>query len=211
MHRRAADALSLACPQPASVHLLTLRLPPRLPCRSTIRSRPTSSPVYLAKQVATVSKRKRGRVGVSTRVRGDLESHNHWNKGISSALRFMRAMQTCARLHRRSSSPSRRRDARSECVERRLCRAGAQSQWPSVGPFARRLELEAQTRAASHATCVQTHRSHRCCHSHRVRVMVSAAVCACVQYEFLVCVMSIRRRVDLGDAQYSRSYAWNID
>ena len=46
--------------------------------------------VYLAKQVATVSKRKRGRVGVSTRVRSDLESHNHWNKGIASALKFMR-------------------------------------------------------------------------------------------------------------------------
>lgn len=51
--------------------------------------------VYLAKQVATVSKRKRWRVGVSTRVRGDLESHNHWNKGISSVLRFMSDADLC--------------------------------------------------------------------------------------------------------------------
>ena len=45
--------------------------------------------------MAPVSKRKRGRVGVSTRVRGDLESHDHWNKGIASALKFMRNPDVC--------------------------------------------------------------------------------------------------------------------
>ena len=49
----------------------------------------------MAKQVATVSVRKKGRKGVSTRVRGDLESHSHWNKGIASALKFMRNPEQC--------------------------------------------------------------------------------------------------------------------
>ena len=45
--------------------------------------------VYLAKQVATVSTRKKGRVGVGNKQRGDMEAHTHWNKGIASALKFM--------------------------------------------------------------------------------------------------------------------------
>ena len=51
--------------------------------------------VYLAKQVATVAKRKKGRARVSEKVRGDFESHTHWNKGIASALKFMRDPHNC--------------------------------------------------------------------------------------------------------------------
>ena len=50
---------------------------------------------YMARQVATVKIRERGRKLVGQPVRGDLEEHSLWNAGVKQAYAFMQDRDKC--------------------------------------------------------------------------------------------------------------------
>ena len=51
---------------------------------------------YIAGQIASTSKRKRGHGEyLMTEVQGDLKDHDHWNAGIAKTLKWMKDRAMC--------------------------------------------------------------------------------------------------------------------